>query len=305
MQIPAKQTSQPRSSRVSAKRDLLFVLGLTLPGLLWFLVFNAYPAVYSFWISFHHWNIRGPSQWIGLQNYARVFGDPVILIALRNTLIYALITVVGQMAAGLGLALLVNQKIRFAGFFRLVYYFPVIASWVVVSLIFSFLFHSEGLINYLFSDLLHLYPAHRAWLNDTTTALIAISILGIWKGAGWTMLVYLAALQSVPAELEEAARVDGANPWNVRRFVTIPLLRPATSFIAIMLTIGAFQSFIQFYIMTKGGPNHQTEVFLSYMYNQAFTFLDFGYGSAIAFVLAALIVSISAIQLRYFRGNQV
>lgn len=299
---------RPTAQRTHLKRihrDLAFTMALVLPGLIWFLVFNAYPALFSFWISFRDWKITGESEWVGLKNYLRVFKDPIILIALRNTLIYALITVLGQMAAGLGLALLVNQKVRFAGFFRLVYYFPVIASWVVVSLIFSFLFHSEGLINYVFSDLLRLYPPHRAWLNDPATALLAISLLGIWKGAGWTMLIYLAALQSVPAELEEAARVDGAGGWQVRRFITIPLLRPASMFIAIMLTIGAFQSFIQFYIMTRGGPNHQTEVFLIYMYNQAFTFLDFGYASAIAFVLALIIVMISAVQLRYFRAGAV
>lgn len=299
---------RPTTQRTHLKRihrDLAFTMALVLPGLIWFLVFNAYPALFSFWISFRDWKITGESEWVGLKNYLRVFKDPIILIALRNTLIYALITVLGQMAAGLGLALLVNQKVRFAGFFRLVYYFPVIASWVVVSLIFSFLFHSEGLINYVFSDLLRLYPPHRAWLNDPATALLAISLLGIWKGAGWTMLIYLAALQSVPAELEEAARVDGAGGWQVRRFITIPLLRPASMFIAIMLTIGAFQSFIQFYIMTRGGPNHQTEVFLIYMYNQAFTFLDFGYASAIAFVLALIIVMISAVQLRYFRAGAV
>lgn len=295
-----RPTSLPARRR-RLRGEVAFALALVLPGLIWFLVFNAYPAAFSFWISFRHWSVTGESTFVGLENYLRVFRDPVTLIALRNTLVYALITVVGQMAAGLGLALLVNQKIRFAGFFRLVYYFPVIASWVVVALIFSFLFHSEGLINYVFSDLLHLYPPHRAWLNDPATALIAISILGIWKGAGWTMLIYLAALQSIPAELEEAARVDGAGPWQVRRFVTVPLLRPASAFIAVMLTIGAFQSFIQFYIMTRGGPNHQTEVFLSYMYNQAFAFLDFGYASAIAFVLALVIVLISALQLRYFR----
>lgn len=301
VQRPTAQRTHPRRIH----RDLAFALVLVLPGLVWFLVFNAYPALFSFWISFRDWKITGESEWVGLKNYLRVFKDPIILIALRNTLVYALITVLGQMAAGLGLALLVNQKVRFAGFFRLVYYFPVIASWVVVSLIFSFLFHSEGLINYVFSDLLRLYPPHRAWLNDPATALLAISLLGIWKGAGWTMLIYLAALQSIPSELEEAARVDGAGGWQIRRFVTIPLLRPASMFIAIMLTIGAFQSFIQFYIMTRGGPNHQTEVFLIYMYNQAFTFLDFGYASAIAFVLALIIVMISGVQLRYFREGVV
>lgn len=294
-------SSAPKQKRL--RGDLLFALSLVLPGFLWFLVFNVYPALYSLWISFHDWQILGQSTWVGLKNYVRVFQDPITLIALRNTVVYALLTVIGQIAAGLGLALLVNQKLPGMGFFRVVYYFPVVASWVVVSLIFSFLFHSEGLINYVFSDLFHLYPAHRAWLNDPATALLAIAVLGIWKGAGWTMLIYLAALQGIPRELEEAARVDGANGWAVQRFVTFPLLRPATLFIVVMLTIGAFQSFIQFYIMTSGGPNHQTEVFLSYMYNQAFKFLDFGYASAISFVLAMFIVLVSTVQMRYFRGE--
>jgi multiple sugar transport system permease protein len=294
--IPHRRSARRRS-------DLTFALLLAIPGLVWFLAFNAYPSIYSFWISFHDWKILGESEWVGFKNYLRVFQDPITLIALRNTAIYALVTVVGQMVCGLGLALLVNQKVPMASFFRVVYYFPVVASWVVVSLIFMFLFHSEGLINFLFSDLLNLYPAHRAWLNDPSFAIFAICALGVWKGAGWTMVIYLAALQGVPKELEEAAQVDGANFWQVTRYVTLPMLRAATMFITIMLTIGAFQSFIQFFIMTRGGPNHETEVFLSHMYNQAFTFLEFGYGSAIAFVLAAIILVISSLQLRYFRGE--
>lgn len=295
-------TTLPRSGRRARfrRQEALFALALVAPGLVWFLVFNLYPALFSFWISFHHWQVLGDSSWAGLGNYARVFSDPISLIALRNTLVYALLTVVGQLVIGLWLALLVNRKSRLSGFFRMVYYFPVIASWVVVSLIFSFLFNSEGLVNYLLSDRLHLYGEHRAWLNDPLSALIVISILGIWKGVGWVMLIYLAALQNVPKSLEEAARIDGASAWQVTRFVTVPLLRTATMFITVMLTIGAFQAFIQFYIITGGGPNHQTEVPLSYMYNQAFTFLDFGYASALAFVLAVIIMAISAVQIRFF-----
>ncbi len=298
-------TTLPRSRRARLRRqDLLFGLALVAPGLLWFLVFNLYPALFSFWISFHHWQVLGDSSWAGLENYARVFTDPINLIALRNTLVYAVITVTGQMLIGLWLALLVHRKSRLSGFFRLVYYFPVISSWVVVSLIFTFLFNSEGLINYLLSDVLHLYRDHIAWLNDPVTALLAIGVLGIWKGVGWVMLIYLAALQNVPAALQEAARIDGASNLQVTRFVTVPLLRTATLFILVMLTIGAFQAFLQFYIMTGGGPNHQTEVPLSYMYNQGFTFLDFGYASALAFVLALIIMAISAVQLRFFgRGE--
>ena len=186
-------------------------------------------------------------------------------------------------------------------FFRLVYYLPVISSWVVVSLMFLFLFNSEGLFNYFFGDILGWVDPNTAWLNRASTALPVIALLGVWKGVGWAMLIHLAALQSMPKELIEAAQTDGANSSQVSRFVIVPLLAPTTFFILVLLTIGAFQSFIQFYIITGGGPLNQTEVFLSYMYNQAFNFLDFGYASAIAWMLAAMILVISLIQFRFVK----
>lgn len=271
------------------------------PGLIWFWTFSLYPLFYALWMSLHKWKIRGTSEFIGLENYFQVFQDPINLIALRNTLVYAAISVPGQMILGLSIALLLEQKIRGKVLFRLLYYLPVVSSWVVVSLIFLFLFNSEGLFNYFFGNLLGWVKPHTAWLNKAATALPVIALLGIWKGMGWAMLIYLAALQSIPEELVEAAKIDGASGAQVVRHVTIPLLTPTTMFILVMLTIGAFQSFIQFYIMTGGGPMNQTEVFLSYMYKQAFTFLDFGYASAIAWVLAALVLTISLVQLRFLR----
>lgn len=273
------------------------------PGLIWFLSFSLYPLLFSFWMSLHDWQIRGPSEFVGLANYARVFADQVNLIALRNTLVYALLSVPTQMLLGLLVAIGLEQVSRGRVLLRLIYYLPVICSWVVVSLMFMFLFNSEGLFNHVFGDLLHLVNPHTAWLNRGATALPVIAALGVWKGMGWSMLIYLAALQGIPKELTEAAAVDGATPGQVTRFVTVPLLKPTTLFILVMLTIGAFQSFIQFYIMTGGGPLHQTEVFLSYMYNQAFNFLDFGYASAIAWALAALILIISLVQFRLIRAN--
>lgn len=156
-------------------------------------------------------------------------------------------------------------------------------------------------MNYVLCDVLHIVETHIAWLAQRGTALVAISLLGIWKGIGWSMVIFLAALQGVPEELEEAALIDGAGPWQSILHVTLPLLRPTILFVAVMLTIGAFQSFIQFFIMTRGGPMHETEVFLSYMYSQAFDFLDFGYGSAIAYILAAMIFIMSLLQMRYLR----
>jgi len=273
------------------------------PGLIWFLAFMLYPLFYSLWMSLHDWQIRGPSEFVGLANYARVFADKVNLIALRNTIVYGLLSVPAQMLLGLLIALGLEQLSRGKVVLRLVYYLPVISSWVVVSLMFMFLFNSEGLFNYVFGDVLGLVNPQTSWLNRASTALPVIALLGVWKGLGWSMLIYLAALQSVPVELQEAARVDGANRAQVTRFVTVPLLRPTTLFIAVMLTIGAFQSFIQFYIMTGGGPVHQTEVFLSYMYNLAFNFLDFGYASSIAWMLALLILAISLVQFRLIKST--
>lgn len=273
------------------------------PGLIWFVGFMMYPLLHSLWMSFHEWKPRGAAVFVGFDNFVRVFHDPVTLIALRNTVVYALLSVPTQMVLGLLVALGLERATRGKVLLRLVYYLPVVSSWVVVSLMFMFLFNSEGLFNHVFGDVLGWVDPNTAWLNRGSTALPVIAALGVWKGLGWSMLIYLAALQGIPDELVEAARIDGANGAQVTRYVTVPLLTPTTLFILVMLTIGAFQSFIQFYIMTGGGPIHQTEVFLSYMYHQAFDFLDFGYGSAIAWTLAALILAISFVQFRLVKQS--
>ena len=300
--VPVTRRSRWRVSAWKRSEYLAAALFIA-PGLIWFLGFMLYPLVYSAWMSLHEWKIRGPSEFVGLANYARVFADSINLIALRNTVVYALLSVPAQMLLGLLIALGLEQLTRGKVVLRLIYYLPVICSWVVVSLMFMFLFNSEGLFNHVFGDILGLVDPTTSWLNRASTALPVIALLGVWKGMGWSMLIYLAALQSVPAELTEAARVDGANRSQVTRFITVPLLKPTTLFIAVLLTIGAFQSFIQFYIMTGGGPLHQTEVFLSYMYDQAFNFLDFGYASAIAWTLAALILAISLVQFRLIKST--
>lgn len=272
-------------------------------GLAWFWLWAVYPLGKSFAMSFTNWRIIGESQFVGFANYLRALSDPVIFISLRNTLVYAVISVPGQMFFALLVAVLLDQRIRGRVFFRLVYYLPVISSWVVVSLMFMYLFHSEGLVNYIFADVLHLLPSHVPWLAQPGTALVTVSILGIWKGIGWSMLIYLAALQGIPREIEEAALIDGAGWWHLLWRVKLPLVRPTTMFILVMLTIGAFQAFIQFYILTNGLAMNEGQVFLSYMYKQAFNFFDFGYAAAISFLLAAMILVISFFQIRYFRGG--
>jgi multiple sugar transport system permease protein len=271
----------------------------------------AYPLISSFILSFTEWNLTKPTVFIGLDNYTRALGDPLFWRSLSSTLGYTVVTVAGQLVLGLGAALLLNQRIPGRSLLRLVYYLPVITSWVIVSLVFLFIYNGQaGALNWLLKDVLHLIPKNIAWLAEPSTALWAIAILGIWKGIGWTMVVFLAGLQSVPQELYEAAAMDGAGAWARFRYVTIPFLRATSTFLIVVLTIGGFNAFISIFVMsssatgTIGGPLNSTDVALTYMWKQAFTQIDLGYGAALSFLLAAAIVLVSIVELRLARRQE-
>lgn len=276
-----------------------------LPGVALFAVTVLYPTVQAFQMSFFDWRIVGSatSDFLGLDNYAKAFADPQFWVALGNTAFYIVLTVIPQIVLGLAVALLLHRKSPVQPLFRVLYYLPVVTSWVVVSLLFRFLFADDGLINYSLGDLLHITDGSTSWLADRWTGLIAICALGIWKGIGWSMMIFLAALQGVPQALTEAATVDGANSWQRFRAVTVPAIWAALGFVTIMLVIGGFNVFTSVYLMTGGGPAGRTEVLLTYMYHQAFEFLDFGYGSAIAVILTLIVFAFSVIQLRMFRNR--
>lgn len=286
--------------RREAKTAYLFML----PGMLFFATFMIYPLVKAFQMSLYRWSIMPgqPSEFLGLANYTRAFEDPIFWVALRNTVLYTVVTVPGQMALAMLVALLLNHIKRGRVFFRTLYYLPVITSWVIVSLLFKYLFQSPGgLINYLLTDVLHLIAEPVPWLRNPATAMVPIMSLGIWKGIGWSMVIFLAALQTIPGELYEAAAIDGAGRWQSFWRLTLPLMRPTLVFVLVMLVIGGFNVFISVYLITAGGPMKQTEVILSYMYHQAFDFLDFGYGAALSYMLAALILVLSFLQIRFLR----
>ncbi len=275
-----------------------------LPGLALFTLFMIYPLVKGFQMSFYHWAIMPgkASTFIGLDNYLHAFQDPIVGVAFRNTLVYALVTVAGQMILAMVLALVLNSITRGKTFFRTLYYLPVVTSWVIASLLFRYLFQSpEGLVNYFLVDFFHILTEPVAWLEAPNTALVPILGLGIWKGVGWTMIIYLAALMGLPKEVQEAAAIDGATTWQRFWHVTLPLISPTVVFTLVMLFIGGFNVFISVYMITNGGPMQQTEVLLSYMYHQAFDFLDFGYGSALSFLMAILLVTASYLQMKYLR----
>ena len=273
------------------------------PGFALFALLIAYPMVRAFQMSFYDWQIvqSAASKFTGLDNYIKAYHDPIFWRALVNSGAYMALTVPAQVVLGLAVAMLLKAKAPGRAFFRALFYLPVVTSWVVVSLLFQYLFADSGLVNYGLHDVLHITAHNTSWLSGRWTALFAIAALGTWKGIGWSMMIFLAALQAVPRELEESAAVDGANTWLRFRAVTLPAIWPAMVFVTVMLVIGGFNVFISVLLMTGGGPADQTQVLLTYMYKQAFTYLDFGYGSAIAIVLTALVFVLSVVQMRIMR----
>jgi multiple sugar transport system permease protein len=204
---------------------------------------------------------------------------------------------------GVGIAILLNQKIRGRGFFRVMYYLPVISSWVIVSLLFEYMFSGQaGLINYLLRDVLQIIDKNILWLADPILTFVPIHLLGIWKGIGWTAVVALAGLQAIPQHLYEAAEVDGAGMAQRFTHITVPLLRPTLTFLTVVLSIGALNAYISNLLITNGGdPLDLTHFVLTLMYEATFTKLDFGYGSSISYLLTAFIFAISVVQIRLLR----
>ena len=267
------------------------------PGFLLFLVAIVWPMLQAIQMSFYDWKVvaGAASTFIGLTNYIGAFNDPHVWLSLSNSGVYMLFTVPPQIVLGLGIALLLKNKSPVQPLFRALYYLPVVTSWVVVSLLFRYLFADKGLVNWMLG-------LHVSWLSDRWTALVAICVLGVWKGVGWSMMIFLAALQGVPPSLVEAAKIDGANRWQRFRTVTLPSIWPAVGFVTVMLVIGGFNVFTSVQNMTGGAPAGDTDVMLTYMFRQAFDFLYFGYGSAIAVLLMIIVFALSIIQLRLFRA---
>ncbi len=286
------------------RREALAGYAFVLPGFALYALVMLYPAVQTFLLSLRDWKISpgAVSPWVGLDNYIRAFNDPAFIDSLVNSVVYTVVTVPLQIAIGLYLAVLLDSKLPGRVAFRVLFYLPVVTSWVVVSLLFRYIFASnEGLANFVVVDLLHLVSEDVSWFQERWTSYIAIAALGIWKGIGWSMLIFLAALTAVPKDLHEAAALDGAGIFGRFRHVSVPSIRPALSVVTILLVIGGFNVFISVLLIT-GGTN-DTQVPLTYMYDQAFKFLEFGYGSAISFSLTAMVLILSALQYWWTRRS--
>jgi len=288
-----------RPAGSSRRRAGLAGLAFIVPGFALYLLIIGYPAVQSLLISLRDYQITpgAVSPWIGLDNYVRAFGDPVLGRSFVNAAVYMATTVPTQMLIGLGLAVLLDTVLPGRTLFRVLFYLPVVTSWVIVSLLFQYLFATDhGVVNWFLVDVVGAVDQPVNWLGQRWTAMAAVGALGVWKGVGWSMLIFLAALTGVPRELHEAAALDGAGALRRFRFVTIPFIRGTTVTVLILLVIGGFNVFTSVLLMTGGGPLDQTQVPLTYMYRQAFEYLDFGYGSAVSFLLTSLVLVVAGLQ---------
>ena len=264
------------------------------------LLFGAAPIVWSALMSFQKSNLLSPSTpFTGLANYRQMVHDPVVAQAIQHTLIYTALFVPGTMVVGLFLAVAMNRKIRFISVYRTAAYATMAISAISEAIVFIWLFDpSYGVVNYFLS---RIGVPPQQFLNSPSEALYVIVIMTIWGWTGFAVVIYLAALQGVPQTLLEAAAIDGAGPWRTFRRITIPLLSPATLFLAVWLTINALQLFDEVYLSTQGGPLNATTVLVYYLYNQAFQQFNFGYASAIAYFLFLVIIVITVIQFRVGR----
>jgi multiple sugar transport system permease protein len=245
-------------------------------------------------------NLLSPdTPFVGLRNYRALLHDPIVAQAVEHTLIYTALFVPGTMIVGLFLAVAMNRKLRGITIYRTAAYATMAISTISEALVFIWLFDpSYGIVNY-FLSLIGVPP--QQFLNSPSQALYVIVVMTIWGWTGFSVVIYLAALQGVPQMLLEAAAIDGAGPWRTFRRVTLPLLSPASLFLVVWLTINALQLFDEVYLSTQGGPLNATTVLVYYLYEQAFQDFNFGYASAIAYFLFVIIIVITAIQFRVGR----
>lgn len=300
--IQTRAASQPRSvakwpPRLSlAQQEELIAYAFILPSLLGFVIFLVVPMVASLGISFYDWELLTPPSFVGLKNFADLFGDRVFKDVLMNTLYYTFGLVPLNLVVSLGLALWLNTRLRGLTLYRMAFFLPVVTVTVAVALIWRWMYEPRaGIIDV---GLRALGLPGPTWLGDPHWAMPAIILMSVWKGFGYNMVLFLAGLQGIPVSIYEAAMIDGATAWQRFWRITLPLLSPVI-FLAVVLTvISSFQVFDQALVMTNGGPANATNTIVLYIYQNGFQFFRMGYASAIAWVLFGVIFLFTLFQMR-------
>lgn len=286
----------PQSRRTSTlyRREHRVTAAFIAPPLLGFLIFVIAPFLYSVYASFTNWNMLSSPTWVGFANYVQAFNDPYFLKSLYNTFFYMIGIPIG-LVISLTLALAMNRRMPGQSFFRSIYYVPVVSSLAAVSILWQWAYNGDfGLVNQALAVFGIDGPN---WLQDVRTVKPALIIMAVWKGLGYSMLLYLAALQSVPRTLYEAAELDGAGSFKRFLHITLPMVRPVTFFLVVTSIIGGSQIFTEINIMTPtGGPEFSSASVVWYIWRQAFSNLQMGYASAMAVLLGTLVFAITAFQ---------
>ncbi len=282
-------------------RDTRSAYLLLLPVLAFFLIFQYYPILKSVAISFFEYGLlRRQTPWIGLENYARQFQDPLFLSALGNTLVFVAAAVVVGVALALGGAVLVEKTGRWAKLYRTLYFIPVVTSMLATSMIFRWLYASNGLLNFVLT-VVGLEP--QAWLLSEALALPSLIALTIWKYLGFDLILFAAALQAIPSDYYEASSLDGASPWQDFRYITLPQLRPIVLLVCITAVIRSFQVFTIVLAMTQGGPINASRTIVYHIYEQGIQYDEMGYASAAAVILLIIVAVMTYGQMRLGRDD--
>ena len=268
----------------------LLILGLT--------VF--WPALQAFYLSFtrYEYDLTQPPQWVGFENFRRLWADPVFWQTLRNTILYLVGVVPVLVVAPLALAILANQKLHGIQWFRAAYYTPVVISMVVAGIAWKWLYAENGLLNQLLEQLGVQFTGGIPWLTSPRWAIFSVMAVTIWKGLGYYMVIYLAGLQSIPTDLYEAAAVDGSDGIRKHWDITVPLMKPYLVLVGVISAISATKVFEEVYIMTQGGPRNSSKTIVYYLYEQAFLNLEMSYACTIGLVLFLVILGLSILNLK-------
>ena len=275
---------------------------LVSPYIIYFLIFIAFPVLFSIVLTFHKWNIISPMQYTGLTNYIHLIHDEFFIKSIGNTLIFLAIHIPLQIIIALFLAEVLNQNIKFRGFFRGAFFLPVIVSGVVVTILWQQLYGFDtGLLNRI---LIFFGLGRIGWLVDPSWAMPSIAIMATWKNVGLYIILFLVGLQTVPQNYYEAADLEGATHWQKFRKITLPMINPTIFMVVVLSTIGGFSLFIEPYIMTGGGPLNSTLSAVLYIYKQGFFYYHMGYSATLGLFFALLILSVVMIQKKFIEKEK-
>ncbi|MFJ4166070.1 carbohydrate ABC transporter permease [Microbacterium sp. NPDC089698] len=285
------------ASRRMRRRSILVGWSFILPNFLGFALFTLVPVLAAFVLAFMNWDAYNPPTFAGIKNFARLFGDQNFHVALGNTLLYAIGHVPLTLVCALGLAILLNQKLRGIAFFRVAIFFPYITSLVAIAIVWNMLFDP---VNGPINQFLHLLGIANppGWTSSTGWALPAVIITSVWRDMGYYMVLFLAGLQAIPQEYYEAAAMDGAGRWRTFWNITLPSLRPTTFLVLVLLSVSSFKVFDLIFVMTGGGPGRATLVLSQLIYQNGILNGQFGYSSAISLVLFLIVLLVTVFQFR-------